>query len=77
MKNIRTPYGNCTGCRRGSEGTHQEGTVEHPLQEKCLRSWPGARCYGVLQPHAKIKKVRQCDVCGSLYTDRVLKDLKK
>ncbi len=26
-----TPYGKCSGCSPGGDGTHQEGTVEHPL----------------------------------------------
>lgn len=77
MNTLLTPYGRCTGCRRGSEGTHQEGTTEHPLKIPCLRAWPGAKCHGLLEAHKLLKRVWQCAVCASLYTQTVLEDLRK
>lgn len=78
MKDLRTPYGKCTGCRRGAGdgSTHQAGTVEHPQGIRCLRSWPGAVCHGTLQPHPEVKNIWKCEVCESLYTESVLNELK-
>lgn len=31
----KAPYGHCTGCTDPrSEGTHQEGTIEHPMMDR-------------------------------------------